>query len=69
MAVRKNNIGLAVVFGFVLVAPLAPKDPPVAATMGFFLDDWQPKNWVASGSREDLEIGRASCRERVLACV
>jgi hypothetical protein len=54
MVVGINNIGfrLALAFGFVLVAPSAPKDPPVAATMGFFLDDWQPKSWVAPESRE-----------------
>ncbi|HET6254977.1 MAG TPA: FG-GAP-like repeat-containing protein [Puia sp.] len=33
---------------------MAPKDPPVAATMGFFLDDWQPKRWVAP---DRMDIG------------
>src|ERR1700690_301558 len=54
MMVGKNNIGIALAFGFVLVAPSAPKDPPVAATMGFFLDNWQPKSWVAPDSREGV---------------
>lgn len=26
---------------------IAPVDPPVATTMGFFLDEWQPKTYVA----------------------
>src|SRR5580704_9955932 len=38
--------------GLVLVAPSAPKDPPVAATMGFFLDDWQPKTIAAPDYKE-----------------
>ena len=43
-----NNYGLFWVslLGLILVAPSAPKDPPVAPTMGFFLDDWQPKSFV-----------------------
>src|SRR5580658_1524613 len=48
-----NNIGLVVLIGgFLLVAPAAPKDPPVAQTMGFFLDDWRAKNFVAPVSRQ-----------------
>jgi hypothetical protein len=46
-----NNFGLfwAGLLGLVLVAPSAvrPKDPPVAPTMGFFLDDWQEKAFAA----------------------
>jgi hypothetical protein len=54
-----NHIGLVVLGGLLLVAPAAPKDPPVAATMGFFLDDWKPKSWVAPGSREGVVPGGA----------
>src|ERR1700722_15343046 len=54
MAVVKNSIGIALALGFLLVAPSAPKDPPVAATMGFFLDNWQSKSWVAPDSREGV---------------
>jgi hypothetical protein len=54
MTVRKNSIGAAFLFGLVLVAPSAPNDPPVAATMGFFLDNWQPKSWVAP---DRMDIG------------
>jgi hypothetical protein len=49
-----NNFGLlwTGLLGLVLVAPSAPKDPPVAPTMGFFLDDWQPKTFVAPDNKE-----------------
>jgi hypothetical protein len=46
MEVGINNIGVVCLVGLVLVAPSAPKDPPVAATMGFFLDDWRAKTFV-----------------------
>jgi hypothetical protein len=49
-----NNILRVLTFGFLLVAPAAPKDPPVAATMGFFLNDWQPKSWVAPDHLEGV---------------
>ena len=29
-----------------------PPDPPVAATIGFFLDDWRPRSFVAPPSQE-----------------
>ena len=54
MAVGKNNIGVAFLFGLVLVAPSAPKYLLVAATMGFFLDNWRPKSWVAP---DRMDIG------------
>jgi hypothetical protein len=50
-----NNSWLAfLIGGFLLVAPSAPKDPPVAQTVGFFLDDWSAKNFVVPGSREGV---------------
>jgi hypothetical protein len=52
MGVGINNLLLILAFGFVLVAPSAPNDPPVAPTMGFFLDNWQPKSWVAPSFTE-----------------
>jgi len=49
-----NYFGVALGLGLVLVAPSAPKDPPVAPTMGFFLDDWKAKSWVAP---ERMDVG------------
>lgn len=42
----------AIVVGFVFFMPALPPDPPVAPTIGFFLDDWQPRSFVAPNSRE-----------------
>jgi hypothetical protein len=53
-----NNIGIAFGFGLLLLAPAAPKDPPVARTMGFFLDDWKAKNFVVPDNREGVVPGR-----------
>ena len=48
-----NIFGLiGLIGGLVLVSPLAPNDPPVAPTVGFFLDDWKAKSFDAPGSRE-----------------
>src|ERR1700722_7822681 len=41
-----NYFVVAVGLGLVLIAPSAPKDPPVAPTMGFFLDDWKAKAFI-----------------------
>jgi hypothetical protein len=54
-----NNIGVAFGFGLLLLAPAAPKDPPVAQTMGFFLDDWKARIFVAPMSREGVEASGA----------
>lgn len=40
--------------GLMLVAPRAQEDPPVATTIGFFLDDWQPKKFAIPESREAM---------------
>jgi len=44
--VGKNKLGLALFAGFALLAHPVPKDPPAAATMGFFLAGWQPKRFI-----------------------
>jgi len=53
-----NNIGVLVLGGLLSVAPAALNDPPVAPTMGFFLDDWKAKSFEAPDSREGKVPGQ-----------
>jgi len=62
MGINNNGPLWVGLLGLVLVAPsaLRPKDPPVAPTMGFFLDDWQAKNFAAPDYREVSAAGGVS---------
>jgi hypothetical protein len=62
-----NNVAIAIGFGLMLVAaPKAPKDPPVAPTMGFFLDDWKAKSFVVP---DRIDSAGASAGEQVTVTV
>ncbi|HEV2355722.1 MAG TPA: hypothetical protein VGR89_15850, partial [Puia sp.] len=59
-----NKVMFCLVLGFAAGGPSVPKDPPVAPTEGFFLDDWKPKKFdipnyqdaVASTGSTDVTV-------------
>ncbi|HEV9038678.1 MAG TPA: alpha-L-arabinofuranosidase [Puia sp.] len=52
-------------FCCLLIASPHPRDPEVAPTIGFFMDDWKPKTFVVPAFREGAVAGRASATLRI----